>query len=149
MNHDHGLRSLLNVIVVGDLSGDGQEYRSGATVRGMGIHPKEPVARNGVLEDRRLRCKDVLVRQPQVLDSAHGYTLRAVAAPRSSTPADPHAQGEATKHGIAGGYQFEPHPVTRADVGTVNVDLPHVQRRPCVRQLDHPVDDWTDRVVAN
>src|ERR1035437_863091 len=67
----------------------------------------------------------------------------------SSTPADPHAQGEASKHGITGSFQFESHPVTRADVGAVNVDLPDVQRRPCVCQLDHPVDDWTDRVVAH
>src|ERR1019366_2824960 len=66
-----------------------------------------------------------------------------------STRADPHAEGEVTSHAIVGCFQLESHPVTGGDVGTVNVNLPHVQRRPSFRSLDHPVDDRTDRFIAH
>jgi hypothetical protein len=38
--------------------------------------------------------------------------------------------------------------VTRPDVSRVNVDLSDIQRWPRVRQMQHKVDDRTDRVLA-
>jgi len=37
MNHDHGLRPVHYVIVVAELYGNGQEYRSGAPIRSRGV----------------------------------------------------------------------------------------------------------------
>ena len=61
----------------------------------------------------------------------------------------PHGEGVTANDWIAGCMQYHAHSVSRADVGSMNVDLSHVLWRPASRAMDEQVDDGIDRVFAD